>query len=225
MRRIPHARFSLALASLATTAWAAPQPSPDTNFDPTPSVARAPSSSDFDPYDERPVRGFLGVSGLGAFSLGQSNGLKYTDVGGGFSAWGGLDIGPVIALEVSYTSSFNPPALGCTDLASFPVCNSSFLVLQMFGADLRLHIPTGTPIVPYIQGGGSAAWLGRNAFVADTSGGGFDAGGGIDIWLDRNLSFGTRVLYRGVWLATNNLDGTNTYVGMLTVDLNFAVHF
>lgn len=192
---------------------------------PQPAPQQVQTEADFDPFLHRSVRPYLGISGLGSFALNQS-GLNYLDVGGGFSAFGGLDFGPILGLEVSYTASIHNPAFNCVDSPAIAVCDSQYIVMQIVSGSVRLHIPTGTPLVPYVQAGGSAAWLGKSGFFADASGGGFEAGGGLDIWLDNYWTFGTKVLYRGLWMGEyQGFQGTNSYLGMLTVDLNLGVHF
>ena len=194
---------------------------------PLPAPQPASENAEFDPYAHRTVRPYLGISGLGTFALNQS-GANYLDVGGGFAARAGLDLGSILGIEASYTASFHNPAFNCVDAGFLSACDAQYLVIQILAADLILHVPTGTPLVPYLQAGGSAAWIGKNGFFADAGGGGFEAGGGIDIWLDENWTFGTKILYRGLWFDQSQRQGflgTSNFLGLLTVDLNLALHF
>jgi hypothetical protein len=185
-------------------------------------VVRRPG---FDPYYPRRVRGLLGASGLGTFVLGQSGGVEYLRHGGGFSIFGGIDLGHVVGFELSYTGSFhNPTAVGCDQISG--ICGANYLVLELLTASIRLRIPTWSRVWPYFQLGGAIAWIGRQSAIADATGGGFEAGFGLDIWASRYFTLGPRVLYRGLRMSDyGTYTGTDTFLSLLTVDFNLAVRF
>jgi hypothetical protein len=173
------------------------------------------------------TRAYIGFSGVGTGILNQDGGAEYLGKGGGgFSLWGGVRLGPVLALELNYTGSFHNPALACASGFYVDICDSSYLVVDMLSVDAKVHLPTHTIFDPYLQGGLMLGWIGREGFSSDSTGGGFDLGGGFDIWLSPWWTMGTRLLYRGLSLSDYaSYTGTSEYVSMLTGEVNLAIHF
>ena len=179
-------------------------------------------------YQQNPmydVRGYIGFSGVGTGVISQSGGAEYLGKGGGgFSLWGGVRFGPVLALELNYTGSFHNPAFACDQFGD--ICASNYLVLDMVSVDAKLHIPTMTNFDPFFQGGLMLAWIGREGFTSDATGGGFDLGGGFDIWLNPWWTFGLRGLYRGIKMSDyGTYTGTNEFLSLFTGEVNIAIHF
>jgi hypothetical protein len=181
-------------------------------------------------YNSNPmnaIRGYIGLSGVGTGVIAQSGGAEYIGKGGGgVSVWGGIRFGPVLALEINYTGSFHNPATACASDGFAAVCDANYLVLDMLSADAKVHIPTGTNFDPFFQGGLMAAWIGREGFASDATGGGFDIGGGFNIWLNPWWTFGVRGLYRGVKLSDYaTYTGTDEFVSLFTGEVNLSFHF
>src|SRR5689334_411790 len=173
------------------------------------------------------VRGYFGFSGVGTAVLGQSGGAELLNKGGGgFSIWGGVRMGPVFALELDYTGSFHNPVDSCAADAFGALCSSNFLVIDMLSADAKIHIPTRTNFDPFFQAGLMLGWIGREGFASDAAGGGFDLGGGFDVWLNPWWTFGLRGLYRGMKLGdTGTFTGTDEFLSLFTGEVNLSVHF
>lgn len=177
----------------------------------------------FDPFAGRFLRGYFGASGFGSLVLRQSGGVEGLGPGLGYSIFGGLDIGPIAGVQLSYTSSSHNPDAGCDP--SYGVCYPSLLSLEMVSADLRLHLPTGTALRPFVQAGVGLTWIGRGDYLSDAVGVGFDAGAGFDYFLGRYFSLGATVLYRGARLRDYAVaTGADTSIGLLTVEGNLSLH-
>jgi hypothetical protein len=171
----------------------------------------------------RLIRGFIGVSGLGTIVADQRGGVEYLHSGGGFGIFGGLDIGRFFGIEIGYDASFhNPIGTSC----DYSWCSVNYLMLEAVHLDAKLHLPTGTRVMPYLQGGVVASWIGRTDSPSDAIGGGFEAGGGIDFWLSRQATFGIQAMYRGLAMSDYaTYTGTGTYLSLVMVGGNFTAHF
>lgn len=192
---------------------------------PSPSFVPAPGPPPW-VRPRRLVGGFFGVSGGGAFVLGQQGGVEYLRQGGGLGAFGGVSVGRLWAFSLGYNASFHNPATVCGPGLFYAWCGESYLVLQTLSLDAQLRFPTGTRLVPYLQGGLSLGWIGRQGYLDDAMGGGFQAGGGVDLWLARGLTLGAQVLYRGLRLGDYAVYGdTGTYLSLLGANINLAVRF
>jgi hypothetical protein len=133
----------------------------------------------------KPVRGTFGISGFGAIVARQDGGVEYLHHGGGGAMWGGIELGRVVGIEAKYAVSLHNPVRGCGAGPGYVWCDASYLFLQTLSLDLKLHIPTDTRVVPYAVIGPMFGWIGRPRDLSDTIGGGFEAGGGLDIWFTR----------------------------------------
>ena len=182
---------------------------------------------EFDPYAERPVRAYLGAAGLGTFVLRQQPGKEALQSGGGLSIFAGVDLGSWIGLEIGYTGSFHNPGWGCMSTFSRETCGAGYLVMDLLSVDLRLHLPTGTHLVPFLQAGGLLGWMGRDNRVPASSGAGFEAGGGIEGWVGEYVTLGAKVLYRGVQVSESSAQsGLHTnFINLLTTSIDMGVHF
>jgi|GEM_PF-1951406 len=172
------------------------------------------------------LRGTFGVSGFGTIVANQRGGVEYLNHGGGFAIWGGLELGQVVGFEAKYSASFHNPVANCGGGNNYAWCGASFLLLETISLDLKLHIPTRSRVVPYFAVGPMAGWIGRSGYLTDAVGGGFEIGGGLDIWISRHGTVGFEALYRGLLMsdyATNT--GTNTYLSLVQLGGTIAAHF
>jgi opacity protein-like surface antigen len=185
-------------------------------------VLAKPSS--FDPMAGRSVRLYFGASGLGTFVVKQTGGAEQLTGGAGFNLHLGVDIGRFVGVQATYLASYSNPDGGCDPV--FGWCQPSMLTLQMISADLRLHIPTGTPFRPYLQAGAGVAWIGRPHLIADAVGAGFDAGLGFDYFLGHFVTLGVSGLYRGIEMMDYGfITGSNSFLSLITVEASLALHF
>lgn len=100
-------------------------------------------------------------------------------------------------------------------------------VVDLVSLDMRLHLPTGTHIVPFLQAGGLLGWIGRDNRMPSASGAGFEAGGGIEGWVGEYVTLGTKVRYRGLQATEpSSVRGNQgSFVHMLTTSIELGVHF
>lgn len=207
----------------AQPSYPPPAAPPPTQLMAPPQMVSAPPAR-FDPFAGRFLRGYFGTSGFASLVLRQSGGVEGIGPGLGYSFFGGLDIGPIAGVQLSYMSSSHNPDAGCDPY--YGVCYPSLLSLEMVSADLRLHLPTGTHFRPFLQAGLGIAWIGRGDYLSDAVGAGFDAGGGFEYFLGRYFTLGATVLYRGVQLRDYAVaTGGDTMLGLLTIEGNLALHF
>ena len=174
----------------------------------------------------KPVRGTIGVSGFGTILANQRGGVEYLSHGGGLALWGGVEIGRVVGIEGKFTSSFHNPVSDCTAGFNYVWCDTSFLLVQTLSLDLKLHIPTDTRFVPYFVVGPMVGWIGRRGYLSDAVGGGFEAGGGFDIWFSRHGTIGFEVLYRGLLMSDYaTVTNSDTYLSLVQIGGTIAAHF
>jgi len=174
----------------------------------------------------KPVRGVFGVSGFGTIVARQDGGVEYLQHGGGLSIFGGVDIGRIVGIEGKYTASFHNPVTSCAGNANYVWCDANYLLVQTFGIDLKLHIPTNTRFIPYFAVGPMVGWIGRQRSLADATGGGFEIGGGFDVWFNRHGTVGFEALYRGLLMSDyGTYTGTNTYLSLVQIGGTIAAHF
>lgn len=173
-----------------------------------------------------PGQFYLGISGVGTGVLKQHGGVEYMASGGGMSIWAGLRLGAPLALELNYTGSFHNPATACEIGTYYDICSANYLVLDILSADLKLHLPTGSNLDPFLQAGILMAWIGREGFAPDATGAGFDLGGGVNLWFNPWWTVGLRGLYRGMKLSDYAAyTGSDTFLSVFTGELSLAVHF
>jgi hypothetical protein len=201
---------------------------------PAPAEARRPRRRYYYTYASPPpwiapphfLGGFFGVGGFGTVVLDQHGGVEYLRHGGGLAIFGGLHLGRIVDLHFGFDASFHNPWSGCSGNGPYVWCDTNFLLLETVHADLKLRIPTRTRVVPYFQVGALIAWVGRQDYPADAVGGGFEIGGGLDIWLARPVSFGLHALYRGIKLGDyDTYTGSDTFLSLLNVGGDFTFHF
>jgi len=171
------------------------------------------------------VDGF-GFAGFGTLVARQDGGVQYLSHGGGFAMWAGLELGRIIGLEARYGSSFHDPINTCLTGTLFLWCDENYLLVQTFGIDLKLHVPTNTRVVPYVVVGPMVGWVGRQRHAIDAVGGGFEIGGGVDVWFSRHGTIGAELRYRGLGLSDYaDVIGTNTYLSLVQIGGTIAGHY
>ena len=170
------------------------------------------------------VRGTFGFSGFGTIVAGQPAG-HYLTHGGGFSVYGGVEIGRVVGIEAKYTNSFHNPADDCGGGNGYIWCTTSYLSIESISLNLKIHIPTNTRFVPYVNVAPVAAWLGRRGYYTDSVGGGFEAGGGFDVWFSRHGTVGVEALYRGLAMTDYATYADTKYLSLVQIGGTIAAHF
>jgi hypothetical protein len=174
----------------------------------------------------KPVRGTFGIAGFGSIVARQDGGVEYLRHGGGGAIWGGIEIGRIVGIEARYTASLHNPARSCGAGPGYVWCDVNYLFVETIGLDLKLHIPTDTRVVPYFLVGPMFGWIGRPHFLADAIGGGFEIGGGLDVWFTRHGTLGFEVLYRGLLMNDyGTYTGTDTYISLVQIGATIAAHF
>lgn len=190
-------------------------------------------------YGPRPARGpgafkhrfhlYVAPYATGFVTAGQ-----YTDAetdrylgggGGGVGILGGLRLGPMLSLELNGSVTFHSVYEGYD--------YSDMFHLQVWTADAKIHIPTRSPLEPFIQGGLGYAFLGQS--VSDrygtsdyifTEGPAWNLGGGLDLWVSPVMSIGGRLLWRGMWLgeAYYTHSVKSNFAHGLAFDVNVMFH-
>jgi hypothetical protein len=154
----------------------------------------------------------------------------YLGHGGGGGLFLGGRISPYFSLEGNWMMTFHDETF---ETVNTTVIDIDAIYLMSFTLDGKVHIPTFGPLEPYFQGGLGYALVGAtyNAGTGDSvfaNGLAVHLGGGVDFWANPWLSFGGRLLYRGIYLAEPNYDGGQTYdnfVNGFSLDVNATFHF
>ena len=168
---------------------------------------------------------YLGGSLLGAVVINSANtdssAADFIDHGGGFGLFLGVRIVPMFALEFGYTGTAHNTY---TDYWGNVV---DYLWLNAITLDGKLIFPNRSNVRPYIQAG--VGYYALSQGENWTSGGGFQLGGGLDIWLNPWWSLGGRVLYHGVKFTEfkgNPIYSANKpFLSYATLEFNLQVHF
>jgi hypothetical protein len=170
----------------------------------------------------RPNWWYAGVGLVGTKILGQSGGPEELESGGGVSAWLGVNLSRQLSLELGWLGSFHNPA----PVATWYGPDTDYLVLEGVTADARVHLGRPGFIDPYLQGGVGVYFLGsQHAGYADSVGGGYQLGGGVDVWAGPMVTFGLRALYRGIAMGPPDTDVNDTFIQAATFEGSVAVHF
>ena len=155
--------------------------------------------------------------------------------GGGIGLFGGVRISPNFSLESNWTFALHDEALTAGDGASGQF---ESIYIMTFSADLKAHLPTNSPMEPYLQVGGGLLMSG-GIYLDDrvldrpdsfAFGAVINAGCGLDLWVTRHISMGARVLYRGMALGepVDSLKDEHTFrnfVHGISVDAFASIHF
>jgi hypothetical protein len=118
--------------------------------------------------------------------------LRITEpAGGGASLFVGLRPSEFVGVALTYDAFFHrgedPDAY-------------ALATLQSVRADARFFLLPGSLVDPYLQAGAGLYLLG-DEYDAAAAGGGFQLGGGLDVYLAPILSAGLNVLYRGIYFG------------------------
>ncbi|MBK6848731.1 MAG: hypothetical protein IPG96_14765 [Proteobacteria bacterium] len=178
------------------------------------------------------VHAYVGGQLSGVAVLAQSTDYAdgYLGSGGGAGLFGGVRLGPFLAIEGNWNVTYhdNREIRGDTLFIDLDA-----LYMMTFSVDGKLHLPTYGPVEPYAQAGIGFGYLGAtygsnydgNSVLA--SGPMFNLGVGLDGWLSPWLTVGGRVLYRGLAfgdVSTRDGSGHSNYVSGLSFDVNLALH-
>lgn len=185
------------------------------------------------------MHGYVGGQLMGMAMLHQGvEGVQagYIGPGGGFGLFGGVRLGPFVALELNWTFTAHDETW--EDGTGYVYTDIDFLQIQTLTADFKLHIPTRGRIEPFIQAGAGFAFFGVTGDWAEdgyiyNSGPTFSLGGGLDLWLGPWFSIGGRVLYRGMYFGNDDPYKTSrgtiyrkeNYISGLSIDVNAQIHF
>ncbi len=189
-------------------------------------------------------RFYLGA-GAGAFGIiGAKGPYDYISAGGTGTAWIGVYLSRLLALELGFMGSahreqfseFDSYYWGSNELLMWGVTLDAKLNLTRPGWRRRL--------VPYLQGGIGAYGLvgdyyddlGYVGSKALATGVGVQLGGGLDLYLTRWLVLGVRVLYRGIAMGkvkcgnsgdrcVSRDEADRTMIHGLTGELNMSIVF
>jgi hypothetical protein len=166
---------------------------------------------------------YLGGALVGNIIINQADnpgGQEFISHGGGGQLFLGVRIAPYFALEFAYAQTAHNP------VQDYWGNTIDYLALHALTADAKIIFPNRSNVRPYIQGGLGYYILTQNYNDA-VSGGGFQLGGGIDIWLNPWWSLGGRVLYHGIKFAEvgNGSSSSKPFLSTASLDLNLQVHF
>jgi hypothetical protein len=175
---------------------------------------------------------YVGVGGGGFGVLGASGPFEYLGSGGFANIYVGMNFSRRFALELGFLGSIHDEEFSYEPQS---------LMLWGVTLDLRYNLvsPSWTRrFVPYLQAGVGAYGLVSDNYSGSQSlaqGGGFQAGGGLDIYLARWLTVGVRLLYRGIIMGRvddscgdrciSQDDADQTYIHGLTGEFNMNIVF
>ena len=166
---------------------------------------------------------YLGGALVGNIIINQADapgGQNFISHGGGGALFLGVRISPHFALEFGYTQTAHNP------VEDYWGNILDYLALHALTADAKIIFPNQSNVRPYIQGG-LGYYILTQQYSDATSGGGFQLGGGVDIWLNPWWSLGGRVLYHGIKFADvgNGTTASKPFLSTASLDLNLQVHF
>jgi hypothetical protein len=169
---------------------------------------------------------YLGIGLLGDFVTdGGSDLSRLLNTGGGLDVFLGLRFGPAFALEFGMLGTVHSTdeQLHLEGQYERGVMNGCTLDAKIF------LLPDSVRVEPFLQiGAGAYAFYQEGYAANEFTGGGFHAGGGVDLAISSALAFGVRGLYKGVYLdnATEWYPATESlYVNQFTVEGNIQLRF
>ena len=180
------------------------------------------------------VHGYVGGQLMGMGIIRQrleDGGVGYLGPGGGFGLFGGIRLGPYVALEANWTYTGHNESW---EEHGSRVVGIDFLQIQTLTADFKFHIPTYGRFEPFVQAGAGFSFMGVTGceYCSDyifQSGGTWSLGGGGDFWLGPWLSLGGRLLYRGIYFTENEFGGSqkvdDNFIHGISFDFNAKIHF
>ena len=168
-----------------------------------------------------PANWYLGFGLVGTRIIDQQGGPEQIRSGGGVTLWAGLRINDRLALELGWLGSYHNPATYNTWYGT----ETDFLVLEGVTADARVFLNRSGNFDPYLQGGLGVYALGSESFGLDSVGTGFQLGGGFDYWLGTNVTFGLRILYRGIAMGPPEGGANDVFISAGLAEGSVALHF
>ncbi len=176
------------------------------------------------------------LMGIGALDQSAGDDEAYLSrFGGGIGLFGGVRLSPHWSVEGNWTFALHDEALRGPQGGDG---HFESIYLMTVTADVKVHLPTNSPMEPYLQAGGGLLMSG--AIHLDTReqqrpdsfsmGAVVNAGVGLDLWVTRHISMGARVLYRGMALGQpeDGIEGRGpfrNFVHGISVDAFAAIHF
>ena len=185
------------------------------------------------------MHGYAGgqLMGIGAVAQQKDEQEAYLSrFGGGIGLFAGVRLSQYFSLEGNWTFALHEESI--PDPAATGGGQFESLYLMTFTADVKFHLPTNSPMEPYLQLGGGLLMSGgiylddRVAERPDSFafGATYSAGCGLDIWVTRHISMGARVLYRGLALGqpvdeVRAEHPIRNLVHAISVDAFASIHF
>jgi opacity protein-like surface antigen len=163
---------------------------------------------------------YAGAGVLGTSILAQSGGPEVIESGAGLDLFVGLTVNKRLSLELGWMGSMHNP-VSTYD----PYDDTDYLVLQGVTADARIHLDRSGSFDPYLQGGVGFYALGRESVGIDSTGTGFQLGGGFDLWLGDAVTVGLRARYHGIAMGPAEGGSDDTFISALTVEGSVGLHF
>jgi hypothetical protein len=166
----------------------------------------------------------IGLHATSVLNSGDSTLTSGLDSGAGFDLGLGLRLAPRFSLDFNWMTSFH-------DAGTNSAAGNEGTLTSLTVAGRYFLRDRSRQTQPYIQAGLGAYILSRDAWEFDAlTGGGFELGGGVDIYLSRGVSLGGKVLYRGAYL--DNADQTwsqfptaSTWLSGFTYGGDIKFHF
>lgn len=168
---------------------------------------------------------YMGVGITGHFvpKDNDSDLTSFIESGGGINMAFGARFLPVMALEVGIVAS-----LHSTD----PTVNTGYRDGTLYGVSvdgLFYLLPSAGAIEPYVQAGlGAYSFMESRVTARELTGGGFHVGGGVDLHVSRDYTFGVRALYKGIAMdnSTEWYPATeNVYLNLWAIEGGIKIFF
>lgn len=154
--------------------------------------------------------------------------------GGGLGLFAGLRLNPYVSLEGNWTFGLHDEA----NAGEAPTGDLESIYLMTVTADIKVHLPTRSPMEPFLQAGGGMILSGaielndkevprHNKLSVGAT---YTLGAGLDVSVTRHISVGGRVLYRGMALGEPREDlrqerRFRNLVHCISVDASASLHF
>lgn len=187
----------------------------------------APAPRPRQPIAADPVTSiYFGLGPVGNFLVENDDRISQVlDSGGGLELFLGFRFSRFAAFELGGLFTFH----GTED----PLVDIETGSVNAFTGDIKIFfLPSSRRIEPFLQLGAGAYLLSRDGWSGnEMTGGGFQAGGGVDIRLNEMVAIGTRFLYRGAFLDNSEAvywTGAlyeNAFLNMFTLSANLQLHF
>jgi len=167
------------------------------------------------PFARRHV--YLGAEAVGSVIVSQT-GPEVFSHGAGVNVYVGFRLHKRLAAEAAWSPIFHQRS---TDVASF---TDQHLAMQSATLDFKLFPLLGR-VQPFVTFGPGAYFLTQWTMQYYGGGVGFQAGGGLDIWLGRHSALSIKAQYRGAGIFDYDPIGTTSYFSMIAFSGGFTGHF